>query len=210
MQGPWVPSLLGELRSHTPRSDWTRATTNAPVLQSPQATTRKIPQAAPETQHSQETKLKLHQCLNKFSSVQLLSRVQLFVAPWTQHTRPPCPSPTLGVYPNSCPLSRWCHPAISSSSSVVPSSSCLQSFPASGSFQMSQLFTSGGQSIGVSATISVLPMNTQECPNQFLNKILHKLLGLFSFLNNFLNFQKAVNTPHLFPTLHSKYPWHQR
>ena len=77
-----------------------------------------------------------------------------------QHARPPCPSPTLGVYPNSCPLSRWYHPVISSS--VVPFSSCLQSFPTSGSFQMSQLFTSGGQNIGVSASTSVLPMNTQD------------------------------------------------
>ena len=77
-----------------------------------------------------------------------------------QHTRPPCPSPTPRVYPNSCPLSRWCHPAISSS--VVPFFSCLQSFQASGSFQMSQLFASGGQSIGVSASTSVLPMNTQD------------------------------------------------
>ena len=76
-----------------------------------------------------------------------------------QHARPPCPSPTPGVYPNSCPSSRWCHPAISSS--VIPFSSCPQSLPASGSFQMSQLFTSGGQSIGVSAWASVLPMNTQ-------------------------------------------------
>ena len=76
-----------------------------------------------------------------------------------QHTRPPCPSPTPGVHPNSCPLSRWCHPAISSS--VVPFS-CLQSFPASGSFQMSQFFASGGQSIEVSASTSVLPMNTQD------------------------------------------------
>ena len=77
-----------------------------------------------------------------------------------QHARPPCPSPTPGVHPNSCPLSRWCHPAISSS--VVPFSSCPQSFPASGSFQMSQLFTSGDQNIGVSASTSVLPMNTQH------------------------------------------------
>ena len=77
-----------------------------------------------------------------------------------QHTRPPCPSPTPGVYPNSCPLSWWCHPAISSS--VVPFSSCLWSFLASGSFQMSQLFASGGQSIGVSASTSALPMNTQD------------------------------------------------
>ena len=79
-----------------------------------------------------------------------------------QHTRPPCPSPTPGVHPNPCPLSQWCHPTISSS--FIPFSSCPQSFPASGSFQMSQLFTSGGQSIGVSALTSVLPMNTQDWP----------------------------------------------
>ena len=77
-----------------------------------------------------------------------------------QHARPPCPSPTPGGYSNSCPFSRWCHPTISSS--VVPFSSCLQSFPASGSFQMSQLFALGGQSIGVSASASVLPGNTQD------------------------------------------------
>ena len=77
-----------------------------------------------------------------------------------QHARPPCPSPTPTVYSNSCPSSRWCHPAISSS--VVPFSSCPQSFPASGSFQMSQLVTSDGQSIGVSASASVLPMNIQD------------------------------------------------
>ena len=77
-----------------------------------------------------------------------------------QHARPPCPSPTPGVYSNSCPLSRWCHPT--TSSSVIPFSSHLQSFPASGSFQMNQFFTSGGQSIGVSASASVLPMNIQD------------------------------------------------
>ena len=77
-----------------------------------------------------------------------------------QHTRPPCPSPTPRVHLNPCPLSQWCHQSISSP--VVPFSSCPQSFPASGSFQMSQLFTSGGQSIGVSASTSVLPMNTQD------------------------------------------------
>ena len=76
-----------------------------------------------------------------------------------QHTRRPCPSPTPRVYSNSSPLSQWCHPTISSS---VVLFSCLQSFPASGSFQMSQLFTSGGQSIGVSVSTSVLPMNTQD------------------------------------------------
>ena len=77
-----------------------------------------------------------------------------------QHARPPCPSPTPGVHSNSRPSSRWCHPTISSS--VIPFSSCPQSFPASGSFQMSQLFASGGQSIGVSASSSVLPMNIQD------------------------------------------------
>ena len=77
-----------------------------------------------------------------------------------QQTRPPCPSAAPGVHPNSCPLSRWCHPTISSS--VVPFSSCPQSFPTSGSFPMSQLFASGGQSIGVSASASVLPVNNQD------------------------------------------------
>ena len=77
----------------------------------------------------------------------------------SQHARPPCPSPTPEVYSNSCPSSWWCHPAISSS--VIPFSSCPQSFQASGSFPMSQLFAWGGQSIGVSASASVLPMNTQ-------------------------------------------------
>ena len=77
-----------------------------------------------------------------------------------QHPRPPCPSPIPGVYSNSCPSSWWCHPTISSS--VIHFSSCPRYFPASGSFQMSQLFASGGQSIGVSASTSVLPMNTQD------------------------------------------------
>ena len=78
----------------------------------------------------------------------------------SQLARPPCPSPTPGVYPNSCPSSQWGHPAISSS--VVPFSSCLQSLPASASFPMSHLFTWGGQSIGVSVSASVFPMNTQD------------------------------------------------
>ena len=77
-----------------------------------------------------------------------------------QHARLPCPSPTPGICSNSCPLSRWCHPTISSS--VLPFSSCLQPFPASGSFLMSQFFASGGQSIGVSASTSVLLMNIQD------------------------------------------------
>ena len=79
-----------------------------------------------------------------------------------QHSRPPCPSPTPGVHSNSCPSSWWCYPAISSS--VIPFSSCPQSFPTSGSFQMSQLFASGCQNTGVSASTSVLSMNTQDWP----------------------------------------------
>ena len=77
-----------------------------------------------------------------------------------QPAKPPCPSPAPRVYPNSCPLSVWCHSTISSA--VVPLSSCLQSFPASGSFPISQLWTWGGQNVGVSAVTSVLPMNTQD------------------------------------------------
>ena len=77
-----------------------------------------------------------------------------------QHTMLPCPSPTPEAYPNSSPSSWWCHPTISSS--VIPFSSCLQSFPASGSFPMSQFFTSGGQSIGISASVSVLPVYIQD------------------------------------------------
>ena len=77
-----------------------------------------------------------------------------------QYARLPCPSPSPGAYSNSCPSSQWCHPTISSC--VIPFSSCLQSFPASGSFPMSQFFTSGGQGIGVSASASVFPMNIQD------------------------------------------------
>ena len=82
------------------------------------------------------------------------------VTPWTAARQASLSTPTLGAYPNSCPSSQWCHPTISPS--VVPYSCCLQSFPASGSFQMSQLFTSGGESIGVSASTSVPPVNTQD------------------------------------------------
>ena len=97
----------------------------------------------------------------QFSSVQLLSCVWLFMTPWTAARQASCPSPTPRAYSNSCPSSRWCHPTISSS--VGPFSSHLQSFPASRSFPMSQFFASGGQSIGVSALASVLPMNIHEC-----------------------------------------------
>ena len=104
----------------------------------------------------------IHQGESAISSVQFIRSV-MSDSLWpheSQHTRPPCSSPPPGVYPNSHPLSRWCHPAISSS--VVPFSSHPQSFPASGSFQMSKFFSLGGQSIGVSASASVLPVNTQD------------------------------------------------
>ena len=97
--------------------------------------------------------------VRSISSVQSLSHVQLWPHE-LQHASPPCPSQTPAVYSNSCPSSLWCHPAISSF--VIPFSSCPQSLPASGAFPMSQLFASGGQSIGVLALASVLPMNTWD------------------------------------------------
>ena len=103
-------------------------------------------------------------CSPLYSSVQFSSVAQsclTFLQPHeSQHARPPCASPTLGLHSNSPASSRWCHPAISSS--VIPFSSCPQSLPAWGSFPMSQLFAWGGQSIGVSASAAVLPMNTQD------------------------------------------------
>ena len=98
--------------------------------------------------------------LNDFGSVQLLSRVCLFTTSWTAAHQTSCPSPTIGAYSNSYPPSRRCYPTISDS--VSPLSSCLQSFPASGSFQMSQFLASGGQSIGVSPSASILLMNIQD------------------------------------------------
>ena len=100
----------------------------------------------------------------QFSSVQINRSVMsnCLQTHESQHARPPCPSPTPGVHSNSCPSSQWCHPAISFS--IIPFSSCPQSLPASASFPMSQLFAWGGQSIGVSALASVLPMKTQDWP----------------------------------------------
>ena len=100
--------------------------------------------------------------MSKLSSVQLSRSIMSgSLRPHElQHARPPCPSPTPGAYSNACPSSRWCHPTISFS--VIPFSFHLQSFPASGSFPMSQLFASSGQSNGVSASASVLPMNIQD------------------------------------------------
>ena len=104
--------------------------------------------------------LSFESVLYQFSSVQLLSSVRLFVIPWTAAHQASLSNTNSQSLSNPCPLSQWCHPAISSS--VVPFSSCPQSFPASGSFPMSQLFASGGQGIGVSASTSVLPMSTQD------------------------------------------------
>ena len=101
----------------------------------------------------------------------------------SQQARPPCPSPTPRVYSNSCPSSWWCHPAISSS--IVPFSPCPQSLPASGSFPMNQLFTWGGQSIGVSASASVLPMNTQDwSPSGWTGWISLQSKGLSRVISN--------------------------
>ena len=100
-------------------------------------------------------------CTAKWISYQFSSVTQLYLTLCDPMSgRPPCPTPAPGVHPNPCPWSRWCHPTISSA--VIPFSSCPQSLPASGSFQMSQLFAWGGQSIGVSASTSAPPMNTQD------------------------------------------------
>ena len=122
------------------------------------------------------------------------SRLVVYDSLWpheSQHARPPCPSPAPRVYSNSCPLSRWCHPAISSF--VVPFSSCPQSLPASGSFPMSQLLTRGGQSTGILASASVLPMNTQDwsplgwtgwisLKSKGLSRVFSKLVGPCNYL----------------------------
>ena len=130
--------------------------------------------------------LKINKKVSKKNSVQFSSVSQscLTLRPHEpQHARPPCPSPTPGVYPNSCPLSRWCHPTISSS--LVPFSSCRQSFPASGSFPVSQLFAWGGQSIGVSASASVLLMNTLGwSPLGWTDWISFQSKGLSSIFSN--------------------------
>ena len=120
-----------------------------------------------------------------FSSVQFsLSVMSDSLRPHESgHARPPCPSPTPGVHSNSCPLSWWCHPAISSS--VVPFSSCPQSLPASGSFPISQLFAWGGQSTGVLASASVLPMNTQGwSPSEWTGWISLQSKGLSRVFSN--------------------------
>ena len=124
-----------------------------------------------------------------------------------QHARPPCPSPTPGVYPNPCPLCQWCHPIISFS--VVPFSSCPQSLPASESFPMSQLFAWGGQSIRVSASASVLPKNTQDwSPSEWTGWISLQSKGLSRVFSNttvqkhqFLGAKDPTNTIGSIPLL---------
>ena len=119
----------------------------------------KIEQQQRTNKHTEISLLGSVHCFSQFSSV-----AQSCLTLWNpidcRMPRPPCPSPTPRVYSKSCLLSQWCHQAISSS--VVPFSSCLQSFPPSVSFQMSQFFTSGGQSIGVSASASIIPINIQD------------------------------------------------
>ena len=118
----------------------------------------------------------------QFSSVQLLSRVQLFATPWTSAHQASLSIPTLGVYSNSCPLSWWCHPT--TSPSVGPFSSHLQSVPASESFQISQFFTSGGQSTGVSASASILPNIQDWFPLGWTGWIFFQSKGLSGVFSN--------------------------
>ena len=126
--------------------------------------------------------LYFHQVL-QFSSVQSLGRSDYLQPHESQHTRPPCPSPTPRVYSNSSPLSRWCHPAISFS--VIPFFFCPQSLPASESFPMSQLFTWGGQSVGVSALASVLPKKSQGwSPSEWTGWIFLQSKGLSRVFSN--------------------------
>ena len=122
----------------------------------------------------------MHQSVSQFSR----SVVSNSLRPHElQHARPPCPSPTPRVHPNSCPSSRWCHPAISSS--VIPFSSCPQSLPASDSFPMSQIFAWGGQSTGVSALASVLPKNIQDwSPSEWTGWISLQSKGLSRVFSN--------------------------
>ena len=135
---------------------------------------------------------------NQFSSVVQLC---LILRPHgLQHARPPCPSPTPGVYSNSCPLSQWCHPTFSSS--VNPFYSCLQSFPASG--LMSQFFASGGQSTGVSASTSVFPINTQDSsPLGWTGWISLQSKGLSRVFSNITVQKHQFSTQPYSPTLTS-------
>ena len=155
----WCDAIHGVAKSLTRLSDWTEL--NWTEQRRPRATKKII--ITLKIKHMILKRKSLHILYNGiFSSVQF-SRSVVSNSLWpdeSQHTRPPCPSPTPGVHSNSGPSSQWCHPAISSS--VVPFSSYPQSLPASGSFPMSWLFASGGQSIGASDSASVLPMIIQD------------------------------------------------
>ena len=143
MQGTWVWTLLQEATRQQTLPNANSETLTPQLLKPTYNSTRAL----------QENSSKQRTCSVQFSHSVMSDSL------W-QHARTPCPSPAPGVYSNSCPLSLWCHPAISSS--VIPFSYSPQSFQAPGSFQMSQFFTSGGQSTGVSVSTSVLPMNTQH------------------------------------------------
>ena len=123
-----------------------------------------------------------------------------------QHARPPCPSPTPGVHPNPCPLCLWCHPIISSS--VVPFSSCPQSLPASGAFQMNQLSASGGQSIGILASTSVPPMNTQDwSPSEWTGWISLQSKGLSRVFSNTTVIKASILLRSAFFTVQLSHPY---
>ena len=144
-----------------------------------------------------QLQLHLHKIANDYfsvQSVQSFSHVQFFATPWTAAPQAFCPSPTPRVYSNSYPSCRWCHLTISSS--VIPFSSHLQSFPASGSFQMNHLFTPGGQSIRVSASASVLPMNIQDWLFFFFFRM--DWLALLAFQKT----QESSSTPQLEASIH--------
>ena len=145
--------------------------------------------------------------LIQFSSVKSISRVQLFATPWiTQQARPPCPSPTPGVHPDSRPLSQWCHPAISSS--VVPFSSCPQSLPASESFPMNQLFPWGGQSTGVSALVSFLPKKSQGwSPSEWTGWISLQPKGLSRVFSNTTSSKTSILQCSAFFTVQLSHPY---
>ena len=141
-----------------------------------------------------------------FSSVQLLSHVRLFATPWTAVLRLTCSSWTPGAYSNSCPSSQWCHPT--TSSSVTPFSSCLQSFPASGSFQMSQVFASGGQSIEVSASASVLPMDIPGLISFRIDRFdLHSVQGTLKSLLQHCTPKASILQCSAFFTVHLSHPY---
>ena len=141
-----------------------------------------------------------------FSSVQSLSHVQLLQPHGLQHARPPCLTPTPEIYSNSCILSQWCHPIISSS--VIPSSSHPPSFPASRSFQLSQFFASGGQSIGVSASVSVLPMNIQDWfPSGWTGWNLLAVQGTFKSLQHHHSSKASILQCSAFFTVQLSHPY---